>query len=364
MITCAKCGRDNEDHYKFCLGCGSSLAAQAPAAKPSDSVACPQCSAQITAGQRFCATCGCRVPEVAASSQSMTPSEAVQPSDNAASSTQHGNAPAANAPANAPASVAPPVDPLVDAAPAAAAASQEPVAVHAAAVDPQAPASPQSTPAPNVVGKLVMVNPDGSTGDVHPLVAGDNIVGRQSDAAVFQRDEFLSPQHANFRVENGEVLIRDLNSVNGVYVRIAAPTEIFPGDHIRIGQEILRFEALADFQTVVSPNADRTTVAGGQIGDVWGRLARISGPEFEASTAFVLFQNEHVIGRERGDFTFRDDGFVSGTHARVFRADGRYYVEDLKSSNGTYLRVRGEHSVPNGTLLLMGRQPFRVHIGG
>ncbi|HET6611832.1 MAG TPA: hypothetical protein VFG83_07595, partial [Kofleriaceae bacterium] len=30
MITCKRCGKDNQDHYKFCLGCGSELS-QPPA---------------------------------------------------------------------------------------------------------------------------------------------------------------------------------------------------------------------------------------------------------------------------------------------------------------------------------------------
>ena len=25
MITCLKCGKENQDHYKFCLGCGAEL---------------------------------------------------------------------------------------------------------------------------------------------------------------------------------------------------------------------------------------------------------------------------------------------------------------------------------------------------
>ena len=25
MITCPKCSKDNQDHYKFCLGCGAEL---------------------------------------------------------------------------------------------------------------------------------------------------------------------------------------------------------------------------------------------------------------------------------------------------------------------------------------------------
>lgn len=380
MITCAKCGRDNEDHYKFCLGCGSSLAAQAPAPKPSDRVACPQCSAQITAGQRFCATCGCRVPDAAARSQSMAPTEAAQPAEaQAPAKTQHGASAAAEPAASVPAAVEPEIPTPVE--PAAATPMPEPEPAQAvvatsvveptpaaselepAAPEPVAPAVAAKAPAdaPSL-GKLVMVNPDGSTGDTHLLVSGDNIVGRSSAAAVFQRDEFLSPEHASFRIENGAMHIRDLDSLNGVYVRIGAATEVFPGDHIRIGHEILRFEAPSHFKKVVPDNSDKTAVAGGTPFDIWGRLGRISAPENDASNAFVLYKEEHLIGRERGDFTFRDDGFVSGLHARIYRIGPQFFIEDLKSSNGTYLRIRGEHTVTHGTLLLMGRQPFRVHI--
>ena len=33
MIICPNCSRENEDHYKFCLGCGTELS-KAAAAKP------------------------------------------------------------------------------------------------------------------------------------------------------------------------------------------------------------------------------------------------------------------------------------------------------------------------------------------
>ncbi len=34
MITCSRCGKENQDLYKFCLGCGAKLQAAAPAPKP------------------------------------------------------------------------------------------------------------------------------------------------------------------------------------------------------------------------------------------------------------------------------------------------------------------------------------------
>ena len=63
---------------------------------------------------------------------------------------------------------------------------------------------------------------------------------------------------------------------------------------------------------------------------------------------------EQVLGRERGDILFRDDGYVSGRHARLFADSGRYFIEDLKSSNGSFVRIRGERNIQSGTLLLLG----------
>jgi len=34
LITCNRCGKENQDHYKFCLGCGSELVKPAAAAAP------------------------------------------------------------------------------------------------------------------------------------------------------------------------------------------------------------------------------------------------------------------------------------------------------------------------------------------
>ena len=41
MITCSKCGKENQDHYKFCLGCGAELP-RAAAAKPFTAATPPQ----------------------------------------------------------------------------------------------------------------------------------------------------------------------------------------------------------------------------------------------------------------------------------------------------------------------------------
>ena len=67
-----------------------------------------------------------------------------------------------------------------------------------------------------------------------------------------------------------------------------------------------------------------------------------------------------VVGRERGDILFPEDGYVSGTHAQITLREGQIFLSDLGSSNGTFARIRGARVIQAGSLLLLGQQLFRV----
>ena len=46
------------------------------------------------------------------------------------------------------------------------------------------------------------------------------------------------------------------------------------------------------------------------------------------------------IGRSKKCQIYIADPYLSKTHARVFLRDGNFYIEDLKSTNGSYLNGR------------------------
>ncbi len=57
-----------------------------------------------------------------------------------------------------------------------------------------------------------------------------------------------------------------------------------------------------------------------------------------AGQVFALDGTEHVVGRGTDADVWVEDGGVSRRHARVTcRSDGRYFVEDLGSTNGTFV---------------------------
>ena len=70
---------------------------------------------------------------------------------------------------------------------------------------------------------------------------------------------------------------------------------------------------------------------------------------------------ELTVGKS-ADCTLRiqDDDYVSRRHARLFLSDGTLHVEDLGSSNGTFLRVRKPLVLEPGDEILVGRGILRV----
>ncbi|HVZ86699.1 MAG TPA: FHA domain-containing protein [Polyangia bacterium] len=205
-------------------------------------------------------------------------------------------------------------------------------------------------------GRLILIRPDGSEGGAHPLHEGENIIGR-GQAPLFDADAYLSPRHAEIALGPGGVTIRDLQSLNGIFLKIDGEEPLESGDIFRIGQELLRFEVISSPQAL----EDGTEIMGTPNPGFWGRLSVIVGRDVDGS-AFPLFGESIVLGRERGDILFPEDGYVSGTHSRISLHDERAFLTDLGSSNGTFLRIRHERTVPTGAFMLMGQQLFRLEV--
>ena len=74
--------------------------------------------------------------------------------------------------------------------------------------------------------------------------------------------------------------------------------------------------------------------------------------------------DELTVGRAGGcGVPIPDDTFVSQLHARVFRRDGDLYVEDLGSTNGTYLnkkKVASTVPIRKGDKLQIGKTTMEV----
>ena len=196
-------------------------------------------------------------------------------------------------------------------------------------------------------------------GDYYVLIKAAHVGLALLSGGVFAGDSYLSPKHATFMPKGKQVLVRDESSLNGVYKKIQRdePIELALGDIFRIGQEILKVEAL----TPLPKGADGVERMGSPARGYVARLALVIGRD-TTGNAFPIPETGLHLGRERGDVLFPEDGYVSGLHCRIAWEDGKLLLTDLGSSNGSFFRLMRDTPVQTGDILLMGQQLFRVQV--
>jgi hypothetical protein len=73
--------------------------------------------------------------------------------------------------------------------------------------------------------------------------------------------------------------------------------------------------------------------------------------------------DEITVGRAPGCGVHVEDAYTSNLHARVYRRDGAVWVEDLGSTNGTWVnaeRIEGPTRLGRGDLLQVGGTVFEM----
>jgi len=261
-------------------------------------------------------------------------------------------------------------------------------------------------------GRLVLVAKNGSDGAYFPL-ADTLDIGRTEGQVTLAEDFYLSPRHARIVWSGTRFVLRDLGSTNGIYLRLhptrdahggpiasgsasppaavlsAGPQAASPKkprdvsvplqhqDLILVGQQVLRFEVLHEQASGLGPASEHGTLVFGA--PAARRFARLAQRTVEGVTRDVYHvrKQETIIGRELGDIAFTEDSFVSRRHAAIrvveapsgggqssdLRSSIEFFLVDLASSNGTFLRVRSDVTLVDGDQFRIGQQLFRVDLG-
>jgi pSer/pThr/pTyr-binding forkhead associated (FHA) protein len=218
---------------------------------------------------------------------------------------------------------------------------------------------------PAVLGRLVVLVEDGTEGRAYDLTSNQVDIGRSEGDVLLRDDEYVSPRHARLVRIDGRWHVRDLGSTNGVYARTRGRQPLESGDLILLGLQVLQFHPVSEAERNQGSALRQGAVQHGT--RLFGskpvrRLARLEQRTIEGVVADVyhLFRDETVIGREVGDIVFTSDPFLSRKHATIRRIEGVFTVEDLGSSNGTYLAIRGEVPLEDGDRIRVGQHLFRL----
>lgn len=360
LQVCSRCGGHTQVGFAFCQHCGSVLQAGPPGRQPpaGDPTADPIAPTLAQGGEEAVAAMlrsgggGMRPLAVAGSIQSPTPP------------------PPPAMPATTPNPTPTPPHPrqIPNPTPPAGAQAMRPAGKSTAIKYPQS--SPPARPAERVWGLLFSVKRDGTDGEQFPLSGEWVEVGRGAPGVsgtvdLAFDDRHLAQRHARFeQIAPSGCRVVPIDLLNGVYRRIRAAHAIPTGTQLLIGREVLRFELVEEDERDVSPVVRHgVALFGSPSRKPWGRLVQLLSNGGWRDVRH-LSGSEVVLGREEGDIVFRDDEFLSRRHAVLRWQNGQCVLDDLKSSNGTFVRLRGPQPLEHGDILRMGDQMFRIELGG
>lgn len=189
---------------------------------------------------------------------------------------------------------------------------------------------------------LVRVLAGGVEEDEYPVALNGSVtIGRKFCDIVFPDDTLLSEKHAAVTYGPDGFTLRDEGSQNGVFLRLVEgkPREVTNGDLVRAGRQFLLLRVENGESAML--HYDRT-----------GKRVN-SYPLFSGKTV--------VVGREAPDITLdTSDMTLSRRHLAVSVKEGAILVKDLKSVNGTYLKVRNVVSLEPGDVFRVGSQAFKL----
>jgi len=175
------------------------------------------------------------------------------------------------------------------------------------------------------------------------LLGGRLLVGREKADILFSSDSLISAQHALFTVLGGGLYVEDLGSTHGVFVRIHEPYDLQDGDTLLMGRQVFRFRLAGEGSAAL------------------GELVPLREGR-EEQKRYPLQSGENTFGRTQGTHAFPENSYLSRLHARITLHGSYCVLEDLKSTNGTFVRIRERHLLDVDDTVLVGRQCLRVQV--
>ncbi len=157
----------------------------------------------------------------------------------------------------------------------------------------------------------------------------------------------VSSRHARIEVADGKFSIEDLGSTNGTFVggaKIAGRRALSHGDRIEIGGHALVFRS-----------------SGQERPEDLRRERFVLVPVRSSGAPIAVDKPTFRVGRAPDLELVVDHPKTSGNHALLTFRDGRHWLKDLDSTNGTYVngeRVDEETALGHGDRILFGRVEF------
>jgi ABC-type multidrug transport system ATPase subunit/pSer/pThr/pTyr-binding forkhead associated (FHA) protein len=192
-------------------------------------------------------------------------------------------------------------------------------------------------------------------------------LGSAAGQDVVLTDRGVCEKHARLYWDQGRLMLEALSAapvtVNGAPLKGATP--VMAGDWVTLGHATLQIAIAGNVTPMPAlQSPDRPTSATPASTTVRGRSG--SPQEATKSLAMRQDQNQITIGRLPENDACIPSPIVSRHHARILREGGRYFIEDLASTNGTFVngqRVLGRIPLGSGDRLQFGSFAYLFNDG-
>ena len=208
--------------------------------------------------------------------------------------------------------------------------------------------------------KIQHIRKDGSVGTEHEMKNGNLTIGRIDGDVRFPSDPQMSEMHAKFFVDRGQLYVEDLSGGKGVFVRLIATYTLMNGDIVMMGRQVFQFREKTEAMAAAAATGTGILEISSMIKEPVAEFVAVSPSGVDESSRFPLLDQEVTWGRNRGTYIFPEDGFMSRAHSKVYQRGDSFFLEDVGSRNGTFVKARGKSPVPAGATVLVGGQLLRV----
>jgi class 3 adenylate cyclase len=208
--------------------------------------------------------------------------------------------------------------------------------------------------APQVKYKLMQVRHDGRAGREFE-VCGKAFVGRTQGDFTFPSDEYMQPVQARLLVESGQLFLEPMPDADSFF-SLVGTYRLQQGDVVSFGAQVLEFQV----DEAALAAASRTGTGLGELAaKLHGAVAEFRSLNPDGKR-YPIREQQTTWGRTKATYTFPTDTAMSRSHARVYYRGEDFFIEDVGSTNGTFVLARDKTPIPAGAVLSLGGQRLRV----
>lgn len=184
----------------------------------------------------------------------------------------------------------------------------------------------------------------------HTVCSKGSKIGRHSSNEIVIFDESVSRYHAQIFYGNEIFYLKDIGSTTGTFIKIEEPIRLQQNMIIEIGSYQLLVQEINIFY-----HSDETV----NEEDSHIQLEIYDSPDEVPMKHFTLFHDSSIGRKNNNSLCFNEDLHMSNLHCKINLIGANFILEDMASTNGSWMRLSFE-GVQSEPYLLTQNTVFKI----